>query len=471
MRDKDAIILESLYQIISEGAKEVIEKLKAMGIDDNTVERFIAADITAQKNDARKLGAFLKAEDKDADYLLKLYGQFVKFKKKNASQTKDLGVFKKTEDLDKVLSDLNGIETLKILARNREQATRLLRLDNSPAKIDSVTLAKMIIDMGGGISPQEAVNEYEKYARLKENNVQGTEDITQYPDYLSFANFVHAHEQGNQENKKEEKEEEREIVGSEKIAYKPVYHDDDIAIWSIDSVQESLNVGKALIDLAEVKVNRGYGNWCTTWPIVAESGSLGTNMFVSYRTNYKWSFYYTWSKKRKKGLASTTTANDPYIITAIGKKEGGRYSFTPAPNGTKMDVGWNDIVKNMPELEGKEEYFVYKPLSQKQASSMNLYDRIARYFNERDFLNLSELQQYEYISMEYDIPSETVLKISPERRNDYLNILARNTTGRRKIPMDLIKKLSPKEVERFNQVRQQSVENYLLGIDAPLDAF
>lgn len=73
--------------------------------------------------------------------------------------------------------------------------------------------------------------------------------------------------------------------------------------------------------------------------------------------------------------------------------------------------------------------------------------------------------------MEYDIPSETVLKISPERRNDYLNILARNTTGRRKIPMDLIKKLSPKEVERFNQVRQQSVENYLLGIDAPLDAF
>jgi hypothetical protein len=209
------------------------------------------------------------------------------------------------------------------------------------------------------------------------------------------------------------------------------------------------------------------GNWCTTWPI--DGGS--TNMYATYRTGagYKWTFYYVWNKKRKTGFKSGSVPNDKWVIAAIGKKENGRYSLTPAPNGTIMDIDWNGIVKEMPELKGKEDIFVYKPVSQEKATKMQTYSRLARYFNEREFLEMSEFDQWEYISEEYDIPLETFKKLSKERKNDYINLLARSTRNR-KVPEKFFRALTPNELKRYEEVRSRVTEYWILGIEAPLDA-
>jgi len=177
MRDKDTLILENLYQLIYEGAKETAEKLKKMELDDNTIEKFINADVTSQKMDAINLGKLYKNENPDIDDLISLYKEFVKFKKKNNSQTKDFGnQFRTMESLNKVINDLNSIEVAKIL-KDRPQANRLLEVDKSAGKTDSLVLAKWVAESGGGIVAQDAVNEYFNFARLKERGVEGSESL------------------------------------------------------------------------------------------------------------------------------------------------------------------------------------------------------------------------------------------------------------------------------------------------------
>jgi hypothetical protein len=464
MRDRDTLILESLYQLVCEGAKETTEKLKKMELDDDTIKKFIDVDVTSQKMDAINLGKLYKNENPNIDDLIRLYKEFVKFKKKNNSQTKDFSQqFRTIESLDKTIGDLNSIEAAKFL-KDKTQTNRMLGADKSVGKTDSLILAKWVAESGGAIVTQDAVNEYLDFSRIKEQNVQGSESLENFADYGDFTNFVHVNlADGLTKN---EEEEEELIVGNIRIPSKPDYDDENVAIWGIDSVSESIGVGNALIDMTGVRVGQ-RGNWCTTWPI--DGGS--TNMYATYRTGagYKWTFYYVWNKKRKTGFKSGSIPNDKWVIAAIGKKENGRYSLTPAPNNTIMDIDWNGIVREMPELKGKEDIFVYKPVSQEKATKMQTYSRLARYFNEREFLEMSEFDQWEYISEEYDIPLETFKKLSKERRNDYINLLARSTRNR-KVPEKFFRALTPNELKRYEEVRSRVTEYWILGIEAPLDA-
>jgi hypothetical protein len=89
MRDKDTIILESLYGLVVEKAKDVVEKLKTLNVPEEIINQFIAIDPTGQKNDAQALGVIFANQNPDVNYLISLYKQFLKFKNKNNSQTKD----------------------------------------------------------------------------------------------------------------------------------------------------------------------------------------------------------------------------------------------------------------------------------------------------------------------------------------------------------------------------------------------
>ena len=63
MRDKDTLMLESLYCLIAEGLSETEKKLKSLNIDDEDVKKLIEVDITKQKSDAIKLGECLSSSD------------------------------------------------------------------------------------------------------------------------------------------------------------------------------------------------------------------------------------------------------------------------------------------------------------------------------------------------------------------------------------------------------------------------
>jgi len=456
MRDKDTIILESLYTLVVEKAKDVIDKLKTMNVPDELVNQFIAVDPTGQKNDAYALGKLYSQQEPNPKYLIALYKQFLKFKNKNNSQTKDFPrQFDSIEKLEKTIGDLNSIETIK-LVKDKDEGKRLLRIDPTNSKLEAATVAKWIGDSKGRLLDKDVVDDYERFVELKERNIEGSEDVTKYNGYIAMTEFIHMH-MGEDDGGK------IDTGGKVNITKKPVYNDDEIAIWYIDNPQESISIGNALIDLADVRTKGGTPNWCTTWPIVGSGGM--SNMFTSYRTNNRYTFYYTWSKNRAKGI-SGSTPNDQYVITAIAVTEGGKYVLTPAPNGTRASEDWSRIVEWMPELEGKEGYFKYKPISGEDQNKMVTYERMARYFNEEQFLNLSQFQQYEYIQMGFDIPPKTFPKLSKERMNDYLNIMANDLD--RELPEKLEAILTPEQLKRYQIVHERAWENHLQGVEAAL---
>jgi hypothetical protein len=208
MRDKDTLILESLYRLVCEGAKETTEKLKKMELDDDTIKKFIDVDVTSQKMDAINLGKLYKNENPNIDDLIRLYKEFVKFKKKNNSQTKDFSQqFRTIESLDKTIGDLNSIEAAKFL-KDKTQTNRMLGADKSVGKTDSLILAKWVAESGGAIVTQDAVNEYLDFSRIKEQNVQGSESLENFADYGDFTNFVHV----NLADETIENEEEGELI-------------------------------------------------------------------------------------------------------------------------------------------------------------------------------------------------------------------------------------------------------------------
>lgn len=460
MRDKDTIILESLYGLVVEKAKDVIEKLKTLNVPEEIINQFIAIDPTGQKNDAQALGTIFSNQNPDVNYLIALYKQFLKFKNKNNSQTKDFPrQFDSLEKLEVTIRDLNSVEVLKLVP-DRQEANRLLALDPATPKIEASIVAKWINDGKRTLLPKDVVDAYEQFVELKEQNIEGSEDISKYKSYIELTEFIHQHVQ--------EDSGENDLGAKVNITKKPVYNDDEIAIWHIANTNESISIGNALIDMNDVRTPQGKSpaNWCTTWSIAGG----GTNLFMSYRTNSKWTFYYTWSKKRKKGFKENTgtkaVANDKYVITAIGVTGDKTYSLTPAPNDTQSAKPFSSLVADMPELEGKEGYFKYKPLTYEEENKIVKFERLARYFNEEQFLALTQADQYEYISAGYEIPAKTYVKLSKERKNDYLNIMAENLD--REMPEDMEAVLDEKEMKRYLFIHERAWENHLQGVEAAL---
>jgi acetyl-CoA carboxylase carboxyltransferase component len=120
----------------------------------------------------------------------------------------------------------------------------------------------------------------------------------------------------------------------------------------------------------------------------------------------------------------------------------------------------------MHELKGKQGYLKYKPLSNEEENKMVKLERLARYFEEEQFLNLSQMDQYEYISAGYNIPAKTFVKLSKERKNDYLNIMAEDLD--REMPEDLEAVLEEREMKRYLALHERAWENHLQGIEAAL---
>lgn len=461
MRDKDTIILESLYGLVVEKAKDVIENLKKLNVEDENINKFIAIDPTGQKSDAYVLGKMHSNQGTNADYLISLYKQFLKFKNKKNSQTQDFPrQFNSVEKLEVTIRDLNTIEVMKMVT-DKDEAKRLLELDKEEPKIEAVTVAKWIYDGRRNLLPSDVVDAYEKLLELRGRDVEGSKDVTKFNGYIPLTEFIHTH-MGNED----EPNKKIDTGGKVTITKKPIYNDDDIAIWYISTVQEAISIGNALIDLADVRTPTGLTpvNWCTTWNLAGDP--RGANMFSYYRSNYKWAFYYTWSKKRERGFKEGSSPNDKFVITAIAAAQNGNYTITPAPNGTSPEKSWSNIVSDMPELNGKQKYFEYKTISGEEENKTLKFERMARNFDEEQFLALRQTDQYEYISAGFDIPVKTFPKLSTERKEEYINVLARDLD--RELPEKFEAVLSEKEMQLYLTLHERAWENHLQGRPAVL---
>jgi hypothetical protein len=440
MRDRDAIILESLYEIIFEGLKETKQKLTSMGLDDDTIKQVTDLDITKQKSDSLKLAKWITGGT-ELGSVLELYKQFAKYKTKNNPKTKDINVFKTPADLSKVIGELNSMEVEKLL-KDKKESDRLLKLDASSLKIEALTLATWIKE-SGALPVKETIDEFEKFLEFREEGIEGAKSITAYPNYQEYSNFIHTQEAEGQEF--------QGIKGHTNVEEEAVYSDDDVAIWDIDSLWKSIRIGNEMVD------KLGIPN---TWCIKIRLGEGRSNLYSSYRFgDGEWSFYFVWSKKRKP--------EDGRIFTAIAKRKDGEYAYTPSPNNTTPKIAWNAIVQKLPELEGKEQIFKYHPLTPEEVKKIRTFEMLGRSFREEEFFKLSDVEQHEYISSDLDIPVETFLKMNRARKNDYLNILARSV--RRKIPPKLLRVLSPEQKDRFNEAQTRAMKFFMTGVEAPLE--
>lgn len=446
MKDKDALILESLYLLVSEGISETEKKLKDMDISDEDIQKLIAVDVTKQKSDSLKMGEFLSKTDLTINDVINLYKEFVKFKNKGASEARDFQAFKTLKDLETVLTKLNTQEVEKFL-KESDDIKKLLNLDKSLGKRDSGIIAKWIKELKGRIPNSEIINEYEKFLGYKEQGIEGANDLGSYKSFYDFAEFIH-----NEEAKNAKEEEKQNVV----VGYDPVYEDDKIVIWDIDNVGKSINIGHS--------VSRKIGGTQITWCISTPLNSGVTNYFSSYRqgkvgSGQPLSFYFVWSKNMPQDK------KPDYSFSAVAIRKDGEFEITPRPNGTQQK-SWEEIVNLVPDLKEHKNVFVYKPLTDQEIKRMRLFDNLGRNFNEEEFLSLDDKDQYEYISYGEDIPVSTFLKLSKERKNDYLNILAQSQT--RDPSKKLLNVLTPEQLERMENTRFRAIEYKLTGVNAPL---
>jgi hypothetical protein len=446
MKDKDTLILESLYSLVVEGLSEAEKKLKDMDISDEDIQKLINVDVTKQKSDAVKMGEFISTSDMSVDNMIKLYSEFVKFKNKGASEARDFQAYKSLKDLEKVLVKLNSQEVEKLL-KDSEDAKKLLNLDKSLGKRDSGIIARWVKDLKGRIPNSEVIAEYEKFLRYQEQGIEGASDLGIYKKFYDFAEFIH-----NEEAKNAKQEEKQNVT----VGYDPIYEDDEIAIWDIDNVGKSINIGHS--------VSRKIGGTQITWCISTPLNAGITNYFSSYRqgkvgSSIPLSFYFVWSKKMEQ------QKNDDYSFSAVAIRKDGEFEITPRPNGTKQR-SWEEIVSLIPALKNHKDVFKYKPLTDDEVRRMRLFDNLGRNFNEEDFLKLDDKDQYEYISYGEDIPVTTFLKLSKERKNDYLNILAQSQT--RDPSKKLLNVLTPEQLDRMESTRFRAIEYKLTGVNAPL---
>lgn len=450
MKSKDTLILESLYVLVSEGILEVEKRLKEIftitDLGDEDIQNIINIDVTKQKTDSIKIAQFITSSDLSLDEVLNLYKEFVKFKNKGASETRDFQSFKSLKDLIDVLTKLNTQEVQKFL-KESDDVKKLLDLDKSLGKRDSGIIAKWIKDLKGRIPNSEIINEYEKFLGYKEQRIEGASDLGLYKSFYDFAEFIH-----NEEAKNAKTEEKQNVV----VGYDPIYEDNEVTIWDIDNVGKSVNIGHS--------VSRKIGGTQITWCISTPLNSGVTNYFSSYRqgkvgSGQPLSFYFVWSKNMPQDK------KPDYSFSAVAIRKDGEFEITPRPNGTTQK-SWEEIVSLVPALKDHKNVFVYKPLTDQEVKRMRLFDNLGRNFNEEEFLSLDEKDQYEYISYGEDVPVTTFLKLSKERKNDYLNILAQSQT--RDPSKKLLNVLTPEQLERMENTRFRAIEYKMTGVNAPL---
>jgi hypothetical protein len=446
MKSKDTLILESMYVLVSEGVSEIEKKLKELGITDEDIKKLIDVDVTQQKLDSFKMGQLISSSDLSVDNTINLYKEFVKFKNKGASETRNFQSFKTLKDLENVLTKLNTQEVEKFL-KDSNDSKKLLNLDKSLGKRDSGIIAKWVKDLKGRIPNPEIINEYEKFLGYKEQGIEGANDLGSYKNFYDFAEFIH-----NEEAKNAKKEEKQNVA----VGYDPIFENEEIVIWDIDNVGKSVNIGHS--------VSRKIGGTQITWCISTPLNSGVTNYFSSYRqgkvgSSQPLSFYFVWSKKMGQQDRSD------YSFSAVAIRKDGEFEITPRPNGTSQK-DWEEIVKLIPALKDLKNVFVYKPLTDQEVKRMRLFDTLGRSFNEEAFLALDDKDQYEYISYGQDIPVNSFLKLSKERKNDYLNILAQSQT--RDPSKKLLNVLTPAQMERMEDARFRAIEFKLTGVNAPL---
>jgi len=391
MRNKDTIVLESLYQMISEGAgdvrKWIVDKL-------------------------------LKAQE-------------------NFPEIRDL-----ESDEDKV-------------KKATEIADAFITADETPSKAEAQVIGKYYVEAAGLVSVEAILEEYAKlkeirtdirykeldrYYRpdgstghLKKFRVE-SKDLQKFKTYQDFTNFIHTAEgilQAAIEAKENwNKQEEEKTQGErQEVAAGSIFNDDKVTIWAIKNQNESVDYGHILTN----QYIGGESNWCITYGKY-DPYKNSSNWYPRYRYESEWSFYFI--------VDHTRPDTDKRMkLVAVHAQADGKYGYTPCPNGTVSGLTWDKLIQTIPVLADKKDIIVYvKPTDEELKAKV--YEQISSRRDARKFGELEEHQKSEYILLDFDVTKEMVEKILDSKKllNDYINRKAQSMAidfSRGDIPSDI----------------------------------
>lgn len=137
------------------------------------------------------------------------------------------------------------------------------------------------------------------------------------------------------------------------------YEDDDILIFAPDQKHKCINIRKKFAP---------DRRWCTSW-----EGS--SNYYYNYRLRQNLTLYYVINKNLKESdlnyavviLVDYDWRNNVQFRLADGSNSGRFAGATVMP--------WSEIIQKIPNLRGKEKYFVPHPFPAEQQSMMMAFER------------------------------------------------------------------------------------------------
>jgi len=250
-----------------------------------------------------------------------------------------------------------------------------------------------------------------------------------------------------------------------KVDGKPIFEDDVVEIYYAPNKQSCV----------EYKGNKPY-SWC-----IARSDS--SNMFMRYRTNQNRPTFYFVKRKNvtnqefdywnNSGKDFTGTFRDKYHFFVLQTLQNGDYIVTSAMNDGDRKMTWDEILKIAPELNGKQDYFQSKPLSDEEIEK---YERYKKGLSDEEFIKLPYVEKEYYIDVIVDFRNKLSDKqfssLPEDLKNKYIGlgvVLTENQIQQISDNKKLLKRF--KDVTNENFKMEYNKHENLFGDISPVNYF
>lgn len=418
--------------------------------------------------------------DKDGIILESLYGEVTLIKESKRVKIDITNRYLKNKDKIYAISELSDEDAKKKI---EEIIDKLFEVDKTPSKADSEVLARMYANSNGQFTLEELIHAYEEFLDIRTNKdykeldryleIDGTtghlkkyreeaKNLQKFKTYEDFTSFVHtaqAYLGQAKEAKKNlgKKEEEQQIKEVDELMEQAVVNTEDVAIWEVNNRQEAVDWGQKLMK----RYNNADCEWCITWgyPNSAPKHRNSSNQYANYRTNWHWSFYYILDKKTKDKATK---------VVAFNAGQDGRYGFTPYPNGSAMQVSWEEVVKKLPVIKPYKDILVYKQPTDEE-SKLDLFDTISRNRDLARFEQLTPEWKRDYLTMgNYNLSFDMFKVIADDKNlvNDYITRKGQNhgqdpaTGGIDKKILDYLEENTPELLARYEREAIRGMEAF-----------
>ena len=333
-----------------------------------------------------------------------------------------------------MLIDSQNIWHLYLEGAAEDMMNNILRKNNVPQELHDLFLSKennkLVFKTDDVPLLYKWIQNENAVARtLKDdyNNYQkffGNKKLTDFQNYIQWTEAVHAKRDEAQYQSRNKDLKDIDITGEDKENV--LANDEDVLILKGDDEHKCVKYGK------------GY-SFC-----ISRGG--GGNMYGNYRLSKASTFYFVFFKNIPK--------EDERHIMVLDRTDSG-WEWTFGKNQTKVvQGGWDEIIKQFPILSKYEDKFVNKPLTTEEEEYQNKLQKFVYNPSMEIFNKFSYKEKADVLKFGMPIPLDVFESLDKYLRNEWISVGP-------EMSIDIYKKISDKEKERFVNVRKQQLNQKL----------